>query len=330
MSEFIVDVVKVGKITKHPNADSLSIAKIFDYDVIIRTGEYSEGQLAVYIPVDSIVPDTEQWRFLAPKDAELGTSLPARYRRIKAKRLRGIFSQGMLAKLPQENLTEGTNVQELMGITKWDPEEEKLSTGGDCEIGPEKFEFVKYTDIESLKRNSGILQEGENVVLTEKLHGACFRAVHDGERLWVGSRKQIKKDVEGSVFWLAAKQAQLTEKLAKHPNIIFFGEVYGSVQDLKYDVKGVHFRCFDTFDTKLMKYNDWCETAKLCSELDIPLVPILYEGPWNNDLKSFAEGNSTLAKHVREGFVVKPLRERYHRNVGRVILKLVGEGYLLR
>lgn len=42
----------------------------------------------------------------------------------------------------------------------------------------------------------------------------------------------------------------------------------------------------------------------------------------------FREGD--LAVYVREGFVVKPLRERYHPRLGRVILKRHGEGYLLR
>jgi hypothetical protein len=34
--------------------------------------------------------------------------------------------------------------------------------------------------------------------------------------------------------------------------------------------------------------------------------------------------------HVREGFVVRPVRERYDPAVGRVILKLHGEGFHTR
>lgn len=36
------------------------------------------------------------------------------------------------------------------------------------------------------------------------------------------------------------------------------------------------------------------------------------------------------ADHVREGFVVKPIRERQDPRLGRVFLKMAGEGYLLR
>ena len=41
-----------------------------------------------------------------------------------------------------------------------------------------------------------------------------------------------------------------------------------------------------------------------------------------------AEFAATLADHIREGVVVKPVTERFHQAVGRVILKVVGAGYL--
>lgn len=331
MSEFHVNVVRVGKIAKHPNADTLSCARVFDYNVIVRTGDYSEGDLAVYIPIDSIVPDTEEWRFLAPKDVEL-TSVPAKYRRVKAKRLRGIFSQGMLTKLPSAGLNEGDDVCFLMKIEKWESsEEQRLQTFGECEKKPDDWEFVKYTDIEPLRRFMSVLEDDESVVITEKLHGASARFCHDGTRLWVGSRQQIKKDVSGVVWWDVARDFFLEEKLAKFPMVIFFGEVFGKVQNLNYGIKrGATFRVFDTFDVKTMRYNDWLTTTTLCSDLGLPVVPVLYEGKWNDSLKSLAEGQSTLAAHVREGFVVKPIVERYNDFIGRVILKQVGEGYMLR
>lgn len=38
MSEFKVEVVKVGPVEKHPNADSLGITKVYDYPVIVKKG----------------------------------------------------------------------------------------------------------------------------------------------------------------------------------------------------------------------------------------------------------------------------------------------------
>ena len=45
MSEWKVQVVKVGALTKHPNADRLMLTKVFDYPVIIAVGEFQEGYL---------------------------------------------------------------------------------------------------------------------------------------------------------------------------------------------------------------------------------------------------------------------------------------------
>jgi hypothetical protein len=54
-------------------------------------------------------------------------------------------------------------------------------------------------------------------------------------------------------------------------------------------------------------------------------------GPWQESLtETLCEGKSLIASHTREGFVAKPSKERYHHSLGRVILKSVGQGYLLR
>ena len=45
---------------------------------------------------------------------------------------------------------------------------------------------------------------------------------------------------------------------------------------------------------------------------------------------SFMSRSVIGADHVREGFVVKPTAECFDDRIGRVILKMVGEGYLLR
>jgi hypothetical protein len=43
-----------------------------------------------------------------------------------------------------------------------------------------------------------------------------------------------------------------------------------------------------------------------------------------------AEGNSLIpgANHIREGVVIRPLKERTHLEIDRVNLKVVGNGYL--
>ena len=93
MSMFSVPVVRVGPYIKHENADSLSITQVLGCPVIFKTGTYNEGDLAIYVPVDSIVDTT------VPELSFLQTSDKTRVR-IKAKKLRGVFSMGLLIPAP--------------------------------------------------------------------------------------------------------------------------------------------------------------------------------------------------------------------------------------
>jgi RNA ligase (TIGR02306 family) len=113
--------------------------------------------------------------------------------------------------------------------------------------------------------------------------------------------------------------------------MVFFGEMYGKVQkEFDYGVATTAFRVFDIYDTKTKKYLDFDRMQAIVNELKLDLVPILYRGPWSKDLLELAGGNTTLpGKHIREGFVVKPTVERTSR-IGRTILKVIGEEYLLK
>ncbi len=316
MSEFHVNVVRVGAIARHPQADNLSIASVYGYPVVIRTGEFAEGDLAVYVPVDGIVPATDpRWSFLGERT------------RIRAKKLRGIFSMGLLSKI-EPGMSEGDDVREALGITKYDPPEPDTGSGDESDPGL----LPTYTDIEGLRRWPGSLREGEEVVLTEKLHGENARFLWTEGRLWVGSRTRLKQESAGSSWWRAAQTYRLAERLAEVPGIAIYGEVHGYTGGFPYGVdKGkVGLRLFDALDTSTRTYLDYDDFAALAAKLEIPTVPLLYRGPWHEGLRALAEGVSTLDGHVREGFVVRPTRERQSLELGRVVLKLIGEGFLLR
>jgi len=319
MSEFHVEVVTVGKILPHPNADRLEIINVRDYPVIIGKGEFQEGDKAIYVPVTAIVPTQD------PRFAFLGD-----HPRIKAKKLRGVYSQGLLVQADQD-MRVGENVQERLGITRWEPEE-RFETGGEVERGPHEIPF--YTDIEGLRRYPDVLVPGELVVITEKIHGcnAAFSWYQD--RLWVRSRRQFKREDSNNLWWKVVDRYGLRERLQTLPGIVFFGEVFGQVQNLKYGAgkNDLYLRLFDAYSIRLGRYYDYDEFVDLADYLKIERVPELFMGEWDPSLKSLAEGNTTIprADHIREGFVVRPRKERYDSQVGRVVLKLIGEGYHLR
>lgn len=333
MSTFKVEVVKLEHVEKHPNADTLSIAKIFNFPVIFRTEDYAVGELVAYIPVDSVVPDTPEWEFLG------------KHKRIKAKKLRGVFSMGLLAKLPQDDpeevFFEGDDVAERMGITKFF-EPEPVTYGGkgkqDANILPEIAIFPRYTDVENYLRYADVLKplaaEGTEFVITEKLHGANGRFLFLEGQMHVGSMRCLWKPESQNQWWKIAEMLNLPEKLADgYGGLAIYGEVYGNVQDLKYGMpEGIDFRVFDMLNVETRQFLDWDMVASISKELGLKTVPVLYRGflPSAEALKAMTEGNSTLADNIREGIVIKPVRETVDFKFGRIILKYVGEQYLLR
>lgn len=367
MSEFHVEIVKIGPVRKHPGADTLSITNIHGdsrgqggYPVIFRTGDFMEDDHAVYVPVDCVVPDTEQWHFLAPQPkyrtgddpdgvAELVDpgipvgSVPDSYRRIKARRLRGIFSMGLLTKAPC-GVPVGTNVAEMMGITRWEPKDPSdggagaRMPSGDNMAGPANWVFPKYTDIEPLRKYWSILSPDEEVVCTEKVHGMNGRWCHDSERLWVGSHERVKRPGGDDAWNRIAERYELRELLKALPMHVIYGEVYGrgSQNDMTYAQENLTLAVFDIAsldpDGRGLTYLDYDVMVATAERLGLPTVPVLYRGPWVNMPSDLQEGTTVLGRgtHVREGFVVRPVKERYHVRIGRVVLKMVGEDYHLR
>lgn len=356
-TEFRVEVVILGPITPLPNSDTLSITDVNGYPCIIKTGAFAPGDRAVYVPVDSLVPVSRpEFAFLAKPGVER--------HRIRAVRLRGTFSMGLLVPAAAE-WPVGALVHEELGVEKYlTPSERRaLNAPAQKTRRPVDNKFLPIYGLDPWRKFKDVLIEGEEVICTEKIHGCNARYCFKDGKLWVGShkvmrgssrsrlaeiwdrlRQKIRRalgrpgrtltlETAGDVWWEAAEAYGLKEKCAAYPGVVFYGEIYGeSVQDLTYDSpKGRKFRLFDLYDTVGRRFLDFDEYVSIAQSLELPTVPVLYRGPWRNDLVAeLSEGKSTLANHLREGFVVRPAVERMDGRVGRVALKIVSEGYLLR
>ena len=339
MTEFHVEVVRIGKVEKHPNADSLSIVTVHSgYPVIFRTDDFREGDLAVYVPVDAVCPDRPEWEFLGPG---------LRNHRIGARRLRGIFSMGLLHKAP-EGAVEGENVAAALGIRRYEDviEEQNQYKGVSHTDGlevpaPRLACMPRVYDIEGYRRfGASTFSPDEEVVVHEKVHGQNMRAAHDGERLHVGSRTRwLVTDPSTNTWANVAVRYGLAEKLANVPGLVVYGEAYGNNSDMPYGVKrsetGDALAVFDVFDSTTGRWLDHDAVEVFCVERGLPHVPRLARGRFADiepSLLAMAEGKSTIpgADHVREGWVIKPTSERWDPRIGRVVLKLHGEGYLTR
>lgn len=334
---FVVPVVCVGRLEKHPDADSLSLTEVEGCPCIVRTGDMVEGDLAVYIPIESVVTVNTvagaAMNFLKFKNG---------LHRVKAVRLRGIFSMGVLMKASQFTWATppaiGDNVADLLGVEKYiEPDYHVRGGGGGYPLGHSDQErdpeLMPIYDMESYRKFKRIFNDLE-VVVTEKIHGTNARYIHDGERLWVGSHRTWKKPDGTAVWSKIAADLQLDAKLALFPGIGIYGEIFGKVQDLTYGVADgeLRFAVFDVWDATKMRYFNWDAATAVVAALGLTMVPVLYRGPMNPAaVEPLASGNTTLGgDHIREGIVIKPAVEACNGFTGRTIAKFVGEQYLLR
>lgn len=319
MSNHAIEVVRLDDLHPHPNADKLAIVHVRGYTVCVNLDDWKVGDLAAYIPPDSVVPNTEQFAFLGG------------HLRVRAKKLRGVISFGLLVPAPAGS-TAGQDVAEQLGITHYEPPL-PLDGGGDIELGPPDFVGSKY-DIENLRRYPGVIPDWTPVQITEKIHGACARYTFRDGRLWAGSRAAWKAESDRSIWWIAIKTCPQIEGFCQDTGCTLYGEVFGRVQELRYGLpNSIRFAAFDVAMPNGSFVNAEKANAML-AEHGIPSVPLLYRSvPYSFDFcAAAAEGESVVpgADHVREGVVVKPLTEMHSAGVGRVIFKCVGGGYLLR
>lgn len=316
-----VNVVRISHIEKHPNADALDLIKIDGFTAISKRGQYKIGDLAIYVEPDYVVPtDHDLFSFLGEGNG-----------RIKSRRLRGIWSQGLLVPA-LDGMSEGDDVMDLLGIKRYVPPVDKTSVTNvavnSAPTPPGLLGLPKY-DIENLRRQVGAFEAGEKIYVSEKIHGSNARFTYRDGQLHLGSRARwVKRD--GNPWSRALDACPWIEEWCKaNPDLILYGEVFG-LQDLKYGLEkgNVSFLAFDIMKPDFTYVN----AEDFVSMIDEDKrAPGWFDTFDFDKLQEDSLKNSRLAKEqISEGIVVRPIVERTNHKIGRVILKLVSDKYLER
>jgi len=155
------------------------------------------------------------------------------------------------------------------------------------------------------------------------------------------SLKPEDKNGRLSVYWMpltADMKSMLSCISNGSRNTIIFGEIYGSkVQFMDYGIAGRDgYRVFDISVDGV--YLPWSEVVYYTTRFCIPRVPLLYEGPFSQEVvEQLVDGPTTVVPveevncsfKGREGVVITPLEECYSPELnGRMILKAVSVDYL--
>lgn len=375
-----VNIVRLGEPRVHTNADTLEIFDIEGYQVVTKKGNFKGGDLAVYIQPDSVVPQTEPFKFIWGEHMvsdglpDGSCVVPERRRRITVRRFRKEWSEGLLMPLSDfpEGLgtghpflgVEGDDVSDLLGITHWEGEEVEPTQSSFNESRPLRkyprtlkgwFFFLLYKagfkgareqmtedmaydvskfDVEALKNHKNVLLPGEQVVITEKIHGSQGRYFFKDGKMFAGSRNLWKAEQSPCVWRKALAQNPWIEEWCRaHEGDTLYGEIVPTQKGYRYGCEEGQVKFF-VFDIRSEMGDFYPKNFTL--SIDVPkssidTVPVLFTGEWQPYLLSYAEGYSQVLNAVgkREGIVITALdNTRWVRGLGRIQLKVVSNLFL--
>lgn len=378
MSECLVEVCQIDQVIPHTNADKLEIAVIKGWQCVVPKKQFCESDKVVYFPPDTCLPEDVATKLGVIQYLGKGG-------RIRSIKLRGEPSFGLVIKLEDQSLEIGTDVSKEYGATKYEPPP-KFTHGGQNKryrkpkswlgrfiqkytwklfnikrgSAEEIPEMPRYTDIENLRNHNKVFEDGEQVSVSEKIHGSNVRVAlingveHAGSHnirrlrpekpmtlmraikrtLRITEEPSYGEEIRNDYYWhpwsIPEVRNMLQALSAKYSEVVLYGEVYGKVQELTYGLPNdIAFRAFD-----LMLNGQYVDAElfyNTCAQFGVPTVPELYRGAFSMEkVRELAQGKTTIndAGHMKEGVVIRPILERQHRRVGRVILKYIGDEYL--
>lgn len=330
MSTHSVNIVTIDSVVPHPNADRLEIAHVDGWQCVTGKDQFSPGDKAVFIEPDYVVDTTwPEFQFLDKK----GVGGP---HRLKAVKLRGVLSYGLLLPVPPSlaGLEVGTDVMADLGVTRYvPPMRNNVSLGDMQELPADEYPRVPTPkfDLENIQRYPDIISIGEEVEITEKIDGTNARYMYLNGVMYIGSRNRwLKPDSKNVWTRMVSLEPDIVRTCQLNEGVILYGEIYGPIQALTYGFTVPHFALFAAYNTKR---GMWVHVNTLDYDHTLERAPVLYVGPYDEDMaQSLAEGDSLVGispGHMREGVVITPTIERMDFEIGRVSLKLISNRFWL-
>lgn len=324
----LASIQRIKSLEKIEGADAIEKATVLGWQLVVKKGEFSVGDLCVYCEIDSVFPDKPEFAFLQPRGM-----------RIRTIRLRGQISQGICFPVsilpPTVVIEEGTEVTEQMGIQKYEPPVPAHLEGVIKGTFPS---FIPKTDETRVQVLQDVLDKyvGEKCFVTEKLDGTSVTYYLNNGEFGVCSRNLDLLEDEKNSLWKIARELGIEEKLRTlNFNIALQGEIIGEgVQGNKYGLRGQTVYFFNAFEIDKYRYLDFEEFVKLINRMEVKHAPVIDDDyKLENDIPSIINKSmfrsTLLDKAWAEGIVIRPLKEKSDA-MGRISFKAINPEFLLK
>lgn len=321
-----------ARLFPHEGAERLALCKVGPFQLVVRKGEYQDGDPIVVAPERAILPPHLARLYV---NADTGASYlhgPEK-NRVGTVRLRGELSQGVI--LPGEGLEDapfGVDLSERLGITFYEPPIPVQLAG---EVTPLQ-EGARYRshDVEQFGIYAAEFVPGEGVIVTEKLHGTQGVYFRTGGTWYVTSKglgrsRLMLKESGTNVYWQAARHTGLfaaADAAFPEGDVQVFGEVVPVQKGFSYGQRQPTVLIF-----KLIREGRPLPRSAWPGWFLERSVPVLYEGPYDPErirpLRNGMETVSGRGLHIREGVVLAPATPRFSSDGRDLNVKLISDAY---
>lgn len=256
-------------------ADRIEVAHIGGWNMVVQKNAFTAGMSCVFFEIDSMLPlGDPRFSFLETRGSmELGGR---KYHRLKTMRLKGVVSQGLILPLKDFSETELGNLEEKLGILKYEPP----SPGGGT-TGPFPTCYGSKTDAERVQNLENYSELAKLPwVASEKVDGTSCSVFLDlgDNKLHVCGRNWEIKDGE-NLYWKATRKfgventlKELALKWGSQSSVGLQFEIFGP---------GIQKNPLQVPELKIAIFTGWSDRIKqdvsflkYCAPvLDIPLPP---------------------------------------------------------
>lgn len=269
----LVTIRHIKEILPIEGADMIELAKVDDWQVVIKKGEFYPGSYCVYFEIDSFLPTgNPAWQFLVDKQPRTFEGVVGH--RLRTVKLRGQVSQGFIAKIdlfPQiidfvmsrtldghfceDDYAEfrSEDFANMLGVKKYEPPIPAELAGNVVGNFPS---FIQKTDQERCQ-NLGdeifVENEDSRYEITMKLDGTSFTAFYKNEQQGVCGRNwELKADESNNTntlvrMYIDSGMRDVLHKYGK--NIALQGELMGpGIQKNRENLAKHKLFVFDIYD----------------------------------------------------------------------------------
>lgn len=360
MERSLAHIEQVVSLSPIEGADFIEAAMVLGWQLVVKKGEFQVGDYAVYIEIDSMLPDKPEFEFM--RDRKF---------RIKTIKLRKQISQGILFPLSilpakYRNKPLGFDCTEILGIKKYEtPTERRDSQIREPEGWLWRFikrnratkwlsrykwfrsmfyrrqkrstfpPWIVKTDEIRLQNYTQVLSTPGEFYITEKLDGMSFTGfLKKPTEFGICSRNQRRDKDIGSAWYEVAKQYNIKEVLKSlmgdKQSIVLQGEIVGpNIQGNKYGLKELKLYVFNIIIDGIKLNPQEIQQILLMNEIAISVglesVPVLCKMellPAVEEMVKYSNGKSVLNQSVmREGIVCRQ---------GDISFKVVSPEFLLK